>query len=208
MLANFPTVSLPCVVFANAACAVMAWALNWELNGLLTLYWLELIAIGFITLRQMRRASRAGTLAKSRGYLAIFFIAHYSTFCVIYRAALVYLLSGQLVNAPAYWIVVWLPLAALIGAHVVSYRRDYLPREAAGRSPFDAMWIPYLRELPLQVPMLVALTFVPDGHRAGTAVLLFGAGKTMADAVAHVLYHSRIVPIAAHGDRAGRENLG
>jgi hypothetical protein len=189
----FPRASIQVVFSANFVAIVVAALSGWRLSDLVTLYWLELVALGGVTLIQMRFARAAGTFAKSRGYLVVLFVAHYGTFCVIYRAAIVYLFGGA-ASAEWYWLIVWAPLAALVIAHLLSFRRDYLPNEAAATSPFDAMWIPYLRELPVHVPLLIAILAAYGGSGTRNEVLLFGAGKTIVDFIAHAVYHTRVAP--------------
>ncbi len=191
--APFPKASVQVVFSANFVALVVASLSNWQLSDLITLYWLELVALAPLTLVQMARARATGAFAKSRAYLIVLFGAHYGTFCVVYRALTVYLFGGS-AAADWFWLMVWAPLAALIVAHVLSLRRDYLPNEAASTSPFDAMWIPYLRELPVHVPLLLAVVAVYGGSGARNEVLLFGAGKTIADVIAHAVYHTRIAP--------------
>jgi hypothetical protein len=176
---------------ANIAAIVVALVFSWRLNDLVTLYWLELIAVGFITLLQMRAAIGAGTFAKSPGYLIVLFVAHYGTFCVLYRTA-TDVIFDRAESAPWFWAAIWPALAIIISAHIVSLRRDYLDDEAVATSRFDAMWIPYFRELPVFIPLLIALALVDGGSVARSETVLFGLGKTTIDAIAHVVYHTRI----------------
>lgn len=188
---DFPRASAQVLFSANFVAIVVAVLFQWRLSDLFTLYWLELVALAILTIVQMQTARAEGAFAKSPGYLIVLFLAHYGTFCVMYRATIAYFFKDSIAQE-WFWAVVWVPLAALIVAHVVSFSRDYLPREAAATAPFHAMWIPYLRELPVHVPLLVAVAVVQGGSGARNEVLVFGASKMMADVIAHAVYHSRI----------------
>jgi len=185
------------VFSANFVALVVAAVSGWRLNDLITLYWLELVALAGITIYQVRRATRAGTFGKSLGYITILFVTHYGTFCVLYRAIMIRIFGADAVAANWYWLIVWLPLTALVTAHWLSLRRDYLPHQAAALSPYDAMWIPYLRELPVHIPLLIAIAVFHPDTSARFVVLFFGTVKLLLDVGAHVLYHTRIARVAS-----------
>ena len=187
-----PSVSAQVVFSANFVAVVTAAVFRWRLSDLLMLYWLELIALGAVAIFQMRHARAAGTFQKSRGYVLIQFLAHYGTFCVVYRAVLMSLFGASTPPADWFWALVWLPLAALVIAHGLSFRRDFLPNEARNVSPFDAMWIPYLRELPVHVPLLAAIALIQPDPAARTVVLGAAGAKTALDVAAHLYYHTRL----------------
>lgn len=189
---TIPSVSAQIVFSANFVAVVTAALFGWRLSDLFTLYWLELIALGAVAIIQMRHARATGTFQKSRGYILILFLAHYGTFCVVYRAVLMSMFGANTPPAEWFWALVWLPFTALVAAHGFSFRRDFLPNEAIHVSPFDAMWIPYLRELPVHVPLLAAIALIQPNPAARNAVLGVACAKTALDVAAHLYYHTRL----------------
>jgi hypothetical protein len=198
---SVPVASMRASFAANAVAIVAAMLFRWRLHDLVTLYWLEIVFLAGLTVVQMWRSTGIGAFAKSRGYLTILFVTHYGTFCVVYRAFIVQWFDAA-AAADWYWLVVWVPFIALAAAHIVSFRRDYLVNEAAVVSPFDVMWIPYLRELPVHLPIIVGLVIAGSNSVGLAPVVVFGVAKTLLDAGAHAFYHARLVP-----RRAGRQSI-
>ncbi len=182
------------ILFANIAALSTAWIAGWGLGELFRLYWIELVAVGVVAFFQIRSARRPGALAKSRGYQGIFFVAHFGTFCVAYGALLSSILDERWEVEPLFWLVVMIPAAALAGAHVIVYRVDFLRREAAFVSSMEAMFLPYLRVLPVQTPLVVAAAILPANISGPSAAILFALGKTVADLATYVVRRRRIDP--------------
>lgn len=196
MAERFLTHSTPALIAANAVAVLTAAIGGWTLGDLFRLYLIELVVVGLVTLLQIRTASKPGAFAKSRGYLLIFFIAHYGSFCVFYLALLPQIVADFGAVAPNFWIVVAVPAAALAAAHAVSYVADYLPREASRISGVQAMVLPYARELPVHVPLILAAAFLSGVLPGHSAAIGFAVGKTAADVFAHITLHRRLTAYA------------
>lgn len=192
MAQRFLTHSTPALIAANSVAVVTAAVAGWTLGDLFRLYLIELVAVGAIALAQMRRAAKPGALAKSRGYQAIFFVAHYGSFCVFYLALLPWLVADFGAVAEYYWLIVWIPAAALAAAHVVSYQHDYLAREAVRISPLQAMFLPYARELPVHLLVILAAAILSGSVPAHQAAIGFALGKTLLDVITHISLHRRL----------------
>ncbi len=175
---NLPLIA---ILLANLIALATAGAAGWGLGELFRLYWIELAAVGVVALFQIRFARRPGALGKSRGYQGIFFVAHYGTACVAYGAIMSSILGSRWTVEPIFWLVVWIPALALIVAHVVAFRVDFLRREAALVSSMQAMLLPYARVLPVQAPIILAAALLSADLPARSAAVLFALGKTVAD---------------------------
>lgn len=186
---------------ASATTLVTAALAGWGLGDLFRLCWFELIVTGFIALGQIRTARRPGVMEKSRGYQGIFFVAHFSTVCVMYLWALPWVLGARWEASGYFWYTVWPPALALLGAHLVSFRSDFLGVEAAATSAFEAMFLPYAREAPVQLPLIAAALVVPGDLDSTAAVVVFILGKAAADFVSLRVRHKRF-DVAARVSRA------
>lgn len=196
MTERFLTHSTPALIAANAVAIVVATVGGWSLGDLFRLYLIELVAVGVITLGQIRTASKPGAFAKSPGYLLIFFVAHYGSFCVFYLALLPRIVADFGAVAVNFWIVVIVPAVAFAVAHAVSFVSDYLPREASRISSLQAMVLPYARELPVHLPLILAAAFLSGVIPAHQAAIGFAVAKTAIDVFAHITLHRRLTAYA------------
>lgn len=190
---HVPKASTIALLLANLVPIALVLALEWTVPMLLHLYWFELIVVGLFTIAQMRRAHSAGPLAKSLGYQIIFFVAHYSTFCVIYRVLLVQLIWEGAPFPPAFWLAFAIPLLALAAAHLVSYRKDFLAGERGRLTPFQSMWLPYYREAPVHVVLVTAALLMKPAQIGLAATFAYAILKLAADAGTHVVYHHALL---------------
>jgi hypothetical protein len=81
-------------------------------------------------------------------------------------------------------------------AHVVSYRNDYVPREATRVSAVQAMVLPYARELPVHIPLILAAALLSGTLSAHAAAIGFALAKTLADVGTHIALHRRLTAYA------------
>lgn len=196
MAQRFLTHSTPVLIAANSAVVATAALGGWMRNELFRVYLLELVVVGLIGMLQIHRAAKPGALAKSRGYLLIFFVAHYGTFCALYFALLPRLAWPDFeALAPEDWMLVLLCVAALAAAHATSFVFDYLPREALRISSMQANFLPYARVLPVQLPLIAAAILAPTDGGAGEAIV-FALAKTVADVITHIALHRRLTAYA------------
>lgn len=165
--------------------------LDWNLHALFTLYWIELVVIGMFNIVKMLKAVQLGELGKSRSYQVIFFIAHYATFCVLYRGAMQLTMGGPESLSAAALLGLAIGVAFLTLSHGLSFTINYIGlKEFARTSSLKQMWAPYRRVLPVQaiiVPGVLVIARWDGGHLALIALV---AAKTIADIWAHLREHS------------------
>jgi hypothetical protein len=166
---------------------------GWNLNTLLLMYWAENAVIGLYTVARMINASRHGELGKSRSYQILFFLAHYSTFCVLHVVVLVsvFQIAGSNAQGAAWLFFVVLVLYAV--QHGVSYRRIWVGQEEFKRlSSAETMVLPYVRVAPVFVLTIVGGIAVWYMGEPAAALAVLAALKVLVDAVAHVAVHRAI----------------
>lgn len=188
-----PKVSTAAIGLANLFPFVLVLAFGWRIPSLLFLYWCELVVVGIFSIAQMRRARVAGPFGKSIGYQIIFFVAHYGTFCVMYRALLVRLFWAGAAFPSTFWVVIWLALAGLAFAHYVSFQRDFLVAERGRITPFVAMWLPYFREVPVHAGLLTAAWLLGAVTNTLASAAAFVLVKFVVDSVVHLVYHHTVI---------------
>lgn len=182
------------LIVANAAVLAGPLLLGWNVRALLLVFWLEVVFAGLVNIAKMGLAEEKGPLGKSRTYQVIFYIAHYSTFCVMYWVVILAIVRGL---SASYEGLVWavLPVASLLGAsHVVSLFVDYRAGgECERASSQRLMWQVYVRVAPVQAVVVVAAVVTgAAGVGEPAAVAVWGV-KTVADVVAYVLERRRSV---------------
>lgn len=172
------TSSRTTLIFANALVAIPVLVGRWTPATVLRVFWWELIPLGILGIAWIAGARARGPFQKSRGYQVIFYVAHYSTFCVIYRAALARTVWSELPAPNWFWLWI-LPIVLVLAVpHVVSFRKDY--RQGADRyvSTTRAMVMPYYRAVPLHGVLIVLVLLLPATAVGG---LLLVAAKTLTD---------------------------
>lgn len=192
--------SLYVLLAANVAVLALAYLLQMTLRSLMLVYWLQSVAIGvahFIRLRRLRRFDTRGfaddgkppePTVELKEKLARYFAFFYGFFHLGYLAFILRA-EAALGNPLAY-----VPGALAFGfSHAYSVRLS-MARDAAGCPNIGMLFfMPFLRIIPMHLVIVSGLA-VTSGAGA-FAVLLFGALKTAADALMHVVQHQ----VIAHG---------
>lgn len=168
-------------------------AFGWSLSALLFLYWFELVIIGVFTLEKMRRAEGLGTLGKSRSYQAIFFIAHYATFCVLYGAALRRVIAGPDATLEGSRIALAIAVVAFAASHAASFKLNFLDRrEFSKTTSLAQMFLPYERAVPVHVAIVIAAVAARGFEGSALSLTLLAAVKLGADLTMHLLHHNAL----------------
>lgn len=166
---------------------------GWNLNTLLLMYWAENAVIGLYTVARMINASKHSELGKSRSYQVLFFLAHYSTFCVLHVVVLVsvFQMAGSRSQGAAWLSFVVVLLYAV--QHGVSYRKIWVGQEEYKRlSSAETMVLPYVRVAPVFVLTIAGGIAVWYMGEPAAALAAFAALKIAVDAAAHVAVHRAI----------------
>ncbi|HEX7054686.1 MAG TPA: DUF6498-containing protein [Burkholderiales bacterium] len=111
-----------------------------------------------------------------------FFAAHCGLFHFVY---FVFIVGGRGgLGSPFWYLLCGIAFAA---SHFASLRHT-LEKDAAGRPDvFTLMFLPYARVVPMHLMILTGMAFSSAPNTM--AFLLFGALKTAADAVMHLVEH-------------------
>ena len=157
---------------------VLAW--DWPVFPLLVLFWLENVAVGLANALRMLLADPGdAALWLAKLFMVPFFCVHYGFFTAIH-GKLVFAIFGGREYArlehglfPIHGAAVavekynlWLPLAALVGSHLVSLCWDYLLRGGYRRAALtELMARPYSRVFVLHLTIIFG----------GWAVMLLGS---------------------------------
>ena len=188
--------SLFVLIAVNIAVLVVALVMQMSLRGLMLVYWTQSVVIGLchvVRMVRLRRwSSRAASVGgvtldinvsgRSKREIAVFFLFHYGIFHAGYLVFIVAAAKpGELAGIGAYAVCG----AAFAANHLYSLRHN-LARDAAGAPHIGAlMMLPYVRILPMHV--VIATGLYLTGGAAG--LLVFGALKTVADALMHTIEH-------------------
>jgi len=157
---------------------VLAW--DWPVFPLLVLFWLENVVVGLANALRMLLADPADiALWVAKLFMVPFFCVHYGFFTAIHGKVVFGIFGGKeyarldhgLLPIHAATLVVkqynlWLPLAALVGSHLVSLCWDYLLRGGYRRAALtELMARPYSRVFVLHLTIIFG----------GWAVMLLGS---------------------------------
>ncbi len=194
--------SLLGLVIANAVALAIAWLTHMSLREVMLVYWIQSVIIGVgnvIRMASLHRYTKAVAgknppvepMPVFRFGYAAFFALHYGLFHVAYFA----FLSGKGGLGPVAPYV--LCALAFLVSHAFSLRRN-LAADAAGVPSIGIlMFMPYARVLPMH---LVILSGLAAGASSPGALLVFGALKTAADALMHVVDHYVMAKSSANPD--------
>ena len=181
------------LVLTNALVLLGPLALGWNLAALLMLYWLELVFVGLINIAKMAWASRLGELGKSRSYQAIFFIAHYATFCVLYGVALQMIIAGPDAVLEGNRIALAIAVMALLASHGLSFGLNYVHgQEFAKMSSLEQMFVPYRRLLPVQIATVIGATVVRGLGEPALGLAALVCIKLGTDLLVHLRHHNAL----------------
>jgi hypothetical protein len=178
------------LVIVNLLPIAGALLFDWSLFALLLLYWGENGIVGLYTIAKMLNASKQGELGKSRSYLIIFYITHYSTFWVLHGVALVFVLQtfGASVNGAG--VLFFATLALYAVQHAMSHKMNWLgQREFERISSTHTMALPYVRVGGTLILSIVAAFTLWQFDEPPIGLAVFAALKLVVDAASHVLVH-------------------
>lgn len=190
------------LVIANIVPLICALVFQWDLSGVVIIYWWENVIIGFYSLLRILLA-QGGTDGEPKFFIAPFFCFHYFFFCFIHGIFVLVLTSKSGISStidgnPIVSIFEALPLwgtLSLIGifiSHGISFVRYYIRGgEYKTATVMTEMFKPYGRIVLLHV-CIIAGGFVT--MMLGTPLLmiiLLIIGKTIMDLGIHVLIHGK-----------------
>lgn len=185
--------SLWFLLLANGVTTILAVTQNWNLLGLMWVYWFQNLVIGFFHFRRILRLREFSTKGftmnrrpvepteETKHRVARFFLGHYGGFHFCYFIfLLLFSQSGGLSSADLIYII---PTALLfLGNHIYSYRYNG-PRDIIGRQNIGTiMMYPYARIVPMHLTLILGFVF-------SRGLLLFLLLKTLADVIMHVVEH-------------------
>jgi hypothetical protein len=187
--------SLLGLVVANAVALAIAWYTHMTLRELLLVYWIQSVVIGvtsFIRILKLHRFSTEDFKINDRpvdespatkAQVAGFFALHYGFFHFVYLMFLAFGPRHALGPLGSYALCA----IAFAVTHGVSLWHN-LEDDATGRPNIGTlMFLPYARIVPMHLMIITGLAFSAGAHTLG--FLLFGALKTVADGMMHVVEH-------------------
>ncbi|XOV84487.1 MAG: DUF6498-containing protein [bacterium] len=177
------------------ALATAIWQ-GWSLAELMLIYWAQSLIIGASYVLRISRLGNYSTQgfringrsvkpnAATKRKTAFFFCVHYGGFHAVYLMFILQDLPADILLDPGF-------LACTVGFavnHAFSYRYHQNRDEQGKPNIGNLMFTPYLRILPMHLTII----FGGVTGSAGAGLLIFGALKTAADAVMHVVEHRRL----------------
>lgn len=181
--------SLAALVIANMVPLVGVLALDWDLYGVMVLYWAENSILGLFNVLKMFRIG--GQKAVS---LAAFFCVHYGFFMFVHFVFV------KRMFGPDTWglfpslddiIEALAPVASgllsTLVSHAISYRVNFLGRREYERTALDAqMTAPYQRMALLHVTLIAGGWIIMSQGQPIGALVVFVLLKTAVDGWAHL----------------------
>jgi hypothetical protein len=192
--------SLAALIIANTVPLIGVLAFDWDLYGVMVLYWAENSIIGLYNVLKMLRVGGAGAAPQ-----AAFFCVHYGFFMFVHFVFVKHLFGphewglfpgfGQIVDAMR---PVASSLAATLLSHGVSYYVNFLRgREYERTTVDDQMHAPYKRMAVLHVTLIAAGWIIASQGGAIGALVVFIVLKTCIDGWAHLKEHGRLAAAGA-----------
>jgi hypothetical protein len=201
-------VSIILIVASNALTLAIALVQRWPLVLMLWPFWIQSVVIGYYSVRRILSLERFSTdgftindvqpepTRATQRKTAAFFAMHFGLFHFVYLVFLgVFTLmvpadaSPEVLAAKAQeqqnLIYAWATGLIFVFTHGASFRRNRAADERGKPNIGTLMFLPYARVVPMHVMVILAL---PMNGGAG-ALLLFGAMKTVADVIMHVVEH-------------------
>ena len=190
--------SLIILVAANAVALAIAWQLELSIGSLVFVYWLQSVVIGAMQVIRIARLRRfvpdlgarhppVSDSAAIKIWIAVFFSVHYGLFHLVYLIFILVAVSGDAGGDVGEPLAILACLAGFLLHHALALRQG-LKSDADGLPSLKGlMWQPYPRIIPMHVMILTGVLFW--GGAGPEALLIFGALKTLADALMHVAEH-------------------
>jgi hypothetical protein len=183
------------LLLTNLAVILLAWFQEWKLAPLIWIYWWQNIIIGFFNWRRIKKLSRFSTSglkindrlvepnAKTKKWVAGFFVLHYGGFHFIYLIFILGTAEGlllpEIVSASV-------GIALFLLNHWFSYRYNLRQDLAATPSLGGMAFYPYARVIPMHLVIIIGLQL---GSASRAALIFFLVLKTMADLIMHLVKH-------------------
>jgi hypothetical protein len=184
--------SLWFLLLANGVTTILAVTQNWNLLGLMWVYWFQNLVIGFFHFRRIRQLREFSTKGftinrrpvepteETKNQVARSFLVHYGMFHFVYFMFL--LAFSQYRGLGSADLIYIVPTALLfLGNHIFSYRYNG-PRDIGRPNIGTIMMYPYARVIPMHLTLIL-------GAFLGGGLLLFLLLKTLADVIMHVVEH-------------------
>lgn len=186
--------SLAALIIANTIPLIGVLALDWDLYGVMVLYWAENSIIGLYNVLKMLRIGGARATPQ-----AAFFCVHYGLFMFVHFVFVKRLFGpdewglfpelGQIIDALR---PVAGSLAATFLSHGISYYVNFVRgREYERTTVDDQMHAPYKRMAVLHVTLIAAGWIIASQGGPVGALAVFVVLKTCIDGWAHLREHGR-----------------
>lgn len=215
-LPTYSRTALVLLVLVNALPLLGVAFFDWDLFSIMLLYWIENLIIGLLNIPKMLLAGTWGDKAPDevkydpqfqlfgRIFLSGFFGLHYGGFC-FGHGIFVYVLFGRMFRVGLnpldllYTTVevvstrgLWLPIAALLVSHGVSFVFNYIGRgEYRTAIVGEVMFRPYSRVVVLHSTILFGGFLAMALGAPVVALALLIVLKTAGDVKAHLREHSK-----------------
>jgi hypothetical protein len=182
------------ILAANIFSVAVAWNEHWSLLGLLWVYFIQNLIIGFYGTRRILKLGATDRDDESLldhfirkrqvawGFVAAYLILHIVYFLFIFINTVAK--DGH--PPPTDDDIFWTAAGALAFflAHGFSFRRN-LEKDRRGRAPLDTLFIiPFARVLPMHLMLFVGVQVNVEG-----GIVFFGILKTIADLAMHWAEH-------------------
>jgi hypothetical protein len=171
--------------------------LGWDLAEIVLLYWAESAVIAFYT------ALKMAVVGKLLAVVSVpFFLAHFGGFMAMHFLFIyMFFIRGIAASGPepaalealrTTFVPLWVPLAALVVSHGVSFRTNFLGRREHASTTMNAlMTAPYNRIIVMHLTLIVGGWIILGlGSTTGALALLIVI-KTFVDFTAHRKEHRR-----------------
>ena len=195
------------LIAANLVPVAGVLLLDWDVFGLLLLFWFENVVIGVYGIARII-LSGADRVADDL-FAPLFFLAHYGLFMFVHFMVLFGLYEQSLGAAgtgiaPGDYLArvvadgLWIPVAALFVSHGASFVLSVMARrEYNVLTPADAMALPYRRVVITQVALLAGGFVLARTGQPLPGLLLLLALKLGLDLRQHRREHARLACAAA-----------
>ena len=192
------------LMLVNLIPIVGVFAFDWNVGTILAIYWLENVAIGVINVFKIIAARGDGSAEEAtvapKLILVPFFCVHYGGFAAGHAAFVFGFFGGaegfamdSLDSAVASIAALWVPFAAMLVSHLLSFFLNFLGRgEYLVKTPMDMMFAPYARVVVLHVTILFGGMIVMFLGSPKPVILLLVLAKTFGDTHFHLREHNRI----------------
>jgi hypothetical protein len=184
--------SIWALLAANGVTLFVAVTQGWHLMDLMSVYWLQSVAIGgsyFMRIMSLEKFSTKNfrindrsvePTPKTKRQTAFFFLMHYGIFHGVYLVFIVTDSDGGFELTPG---LVVCAIAFAID-HMYSYRYNRELDRQGTPNIGTMMFTPYLRIIPMHIAIVIGAVAM-----SSAGVLLFGVLKTFADVAMHYVEH-------------------